>query len=85
MLERLGARIDPKSKLAALSIAERRLVVIARGLATNARLLVLDEPTASLSEEEITHLHDVVRTAAGRRRRDRLRHAPAAGGLRRDG
>ena len=61
VLERLGARIDPKSKLASLSIAERRLVVIARGLATNARLLVLDEPTASLTDEEITHLHDVLR------------------------
>ena len=61
VLERLGARIDPKSKLAALSIAERRLVVIARGLATNARLLVLDEPTASLTDEEIMHLHDVLR------------------------
>jgi ABC-type sugar transport system ATPase subunit len=35
--------------------------VIARGLASNARLLVLDEPTASLSEGEIDHLHDVVR------------------------
>ena len=35
--------------------------MIARGLATNARLLVLDEPTASLTEEEIGHLHDVVR------------------------
>jgi ABC-type sugar transport system ATPase subunit len=61
VLERLGARIDPNAQLASLSIAERRLVVIARGLATNARLLVLDEPTASLTEEEIGHLHEVVR------------------------
>ena len=61
VLDRLGARIDPKSKLGTLSIAERRLVVIARGLATNARLLVLDEPTASLTEDEIGHLHQVVR------------------------
>ncbi len=61
VLDRLGARIDPKSKLGTLSIAERRLVVIARGLATNARLLVLDEPTASLTEDEISHLHQVVR------------------------
>jgi ABC-type sugar transport system ATPase subunit len=61
VLDRLGARIDPKSQLASLSIAERRLVVIARGLATNARLLVLDEPTASLTDEEINHLHEVVR------------------------
>ena len=61
VLERLGANIDPKRKLGTLSIADRRMVVIARGLATNARLLVLDEPTASLTEEEIGHLHDVLR------------------------
>jgi ABC-type sugar transport system ATPase subunit len=61
VLDRLGAHIDPSRKLGSLSIAERRLVVIARGLATNARLLVLDEPTASLTDEEIGHLHDVLR------------------------
>jgi ABC-type sugar transport system ATPase subunit len=60
-LERLGAPIDPASSVGGLSIAERRLVVIARGLAQNARLLVLDEPTASLTEDEIAHLHDVLR------------------------
>ena len=43
VLELLRARINPRSKLGTLSIAQRRLVVIARGLATNARLLVLDE------------------------------------------
>jgi ABC-type sugar transport system ATPase subunit len=61
VLERLGAPIDPRARLASLAIAERRLVVIARGLATKARLLVLDEPTASLTEDEIRHLHNVVR------------------------
>ena len=63
VLERLGRAHRPeRASSATLSIAERRLVVIARGLATNARLLVLDEPTASLTEEEIGHLHDVLRT-----------------------
>jgi ABC-type sugar transport system ATPase subunit len=61
VLERLGAPIDPRARLSSLSIAERRLVVIARGLAQQARLLVLDEPTASLTQEEIRHLHGVVR------------------------
>ena len=61
VLERLGADIDPKRKLGTLSIADRRLTVIARGLAADARLLVLDEPTASLTDEEIAHLHDVIR------------------------
>jgi ABC-type sugar transport system ATPase subunit len=59
VLERLGAHLNPKAQLASLSIAERRLVMIARGLATNARLLVLDEPSASLTDEEIRHLHGV--------------------------
>jgi ABC-type sugar transport system ATPase subunit len=61
VLERLGARVSPRARLQSLPIAQRRLVMIARGLATNARLLVLDEPTASLADEEIRHLHDVVR------------------------
>jgi ABC-type sugar transport system ATPase subunit len=65
-LEQLGARISPKAKLSSLSVAERRLVTIAHGLATEARLLVLDEPSASLTEEEIRHLHAVVRMLAER-------------------
>lgn len=62
VLERLGVSIDPKAPVGSLSLADRRLVMIARGLAADARLLVLDEPTASLTEEEIKHLHTVVRS-----------------------
>ncbi|CAB4879289.1 unannotated protein [freshwater metagenome] len=61
VLDRLEADIDPAAPLASLSIAQRRLVMIARGLAADARLLVLDEPTASLTEAEIVHLHQVLR------------------------
>ena len=42
-------------------IAQQRLVMIARALLARARLLVLDEPTTSLTDEEIEHLHAVVR------------------------
>ena len=62
ILDRLGAALDPATPLGALSIAQRRLVMIAHGLAADARVLVLDEPTASLTDEEIGHLHDVLRT-----------------------
>ena len=61
VLDRLEANIDPRAPLSSLSIAQRRLVMVARGLAADARLFVLDEPTASLTDDEITHLHQVLR------------------------
>jgi ABC-type sugar transport system ATPase subunit len=61
VLDRLEADIDPGTMLASLSVAQRRLVTIARGLAANARMIVLDEPTASLTDDEIEHLHKVLR------------------------
>jgi ABC-type sugar transport system ATPase subunit len=57
----LSVDIDPAAEEGRLSVAQRRLVMIARGLATDAKVLTLDEPTASLTNEEITHLHDVIR------------------------
>jgi ABC-type sugar transport system ATPase subunit len=60
VLDRLEAGIDPAAPLASLSVAHRRLVVIARGLAADARLFVLDEPTASLTDSEIEHLDKVL-------------------------
>jgi len=62
VLERLEADIDPAALLSTLSIAQRRLVMIARGIAAEARLFVLDEPTASLTESEIDHLDRVLRS-----------------------
>ncbi|MDO8212405.1 sugar ABC transporter ATP-binding protein [Conexibacter sp. CPCC 206217] len=62
VLDRLEADIDPSTPLSRLSIAQRRLVMIAHGLAANAGLFVLDEPTASLTDDEIAHLHRVLRT-----------------------
>lgn len=61
-LDRLEADIDPAAPLERLSIAERRLVVIAHGLAADARMIVLDEPTASLTDSEIEHLDRVLRS-----------------------
>ena len=52
----MGLEISPKAKVATLSLAERRLVVIARALAVRARVLVMDEPTAALSETESDRL-----------------------------
>jgi ABC-type sugar transport system ATPase subunit len=65
VLDRLEADIDPAAPLSSLSIAQRRLVMIARGIAADARLFVLDEPTASLTDSEIEHLDRVLRALRG--------------------
>ncbi len=62
VLERLEVDVDPAASLSGLSIAERRMVMIAHGLAANAKMFVLDEPTASLTDSEIEHLHRVLRS-----------------------
>ncbi|MDQ1545324.1 MAG: ribose transport system ATP-binding protein [Actinomycetota bacterium] len=51
-LERLGLSIDVRRRMTELSLAERQLVEIAKALLGNARLLILDEPTASLHARE---------------------------------
>ena len=53
--------IDPRLPLAKLSPAERQLVEIGRAIAVGARVLVLDEPTSSLTQSDIKHLFDLVR------------------------
>ncbi len=54
-------RADVRRPAASLPAAEQRLVMIARALARKARLVIMDEPTVSLSEVEVNALKDVVR------------------------
>jgi len=56
----LGA-LDDDLPASALSLAQQQLLEIARGLMANARVLILDEPTATLSDPEIQRIHSVVR------------------------
>jgi ribose transport system ATP-binding protein len=65
-LERVGLRdLDPHRLVESLSVAECQLVEIARLLARDARILILDEPTAALSDVEIERVKHVVRALAG--------------------
>ena len=59
---RLRCDVDPDTPTAQLSVAEQQLVEIARALRGKARLLVMDEPTAALSDTEIEALFEVIRT-----------------------
>jgi inositol transport system ATP-binding protein len=60
-LESLHVYIDPDQKIKLLSVAEQQVVQIARGIAFNCSILLLDEPTASLSEKEKTALFSLLR------------------------
>jgi ribose transport system ATP-binding protein len=56
LLERLGADFGPDARVSGLSIAQRQLVEIARALSTDARIIILDEPTSSLTLSETDRL-----------------------------
>src|SRR5205823_3085443 len=60
-LDVLGADIDPDQRVHALTRTEKSLVAIARALAADAELLVLDEPTASLPADEVARLFAALR------------------------
>jgi len=59
---RLGVRLDPGRICRGLSIADQQLVEIAKALSLEARVIVMDEPTAALSATEVARLFEVVRT-----------------------
>ncbi len=60
-LTTVGLHVDPRTKAGSLGIARQQLVEIAKALSLKARLLILDEPTASLTKHEIEHLFGVIR------------------------
>jgi ribose transport system ATP-binding protein len=64
LLRRVGCEVDPDVPVAQLSVAEQQLVEIARTLKEEARLLVMDEPTAALADHEIEALFEVIRGLA---------------------
>jgi inositol transport system ATP-binding protein len=59
--ERIGLKRDPMTQVRDLSVAEQQLVEIARALSMQSRLIVMDEPTAALSEAEVVNLVRIVR------------------------
>lgn len=61
LLRRVGAEIEPDREAGTLSMPEQQLVEIAKALGGNVRVLILDEPTASLTEREAQRLFGIVR------------------------
>ncbi len=65
-LDLVGLDADPHTIVSTLSIGKQQLVEIAKALSTNARILIMDEPTSSLSEHEASRLFEVVRQLRSR-------------------
>ena len=61
LLQRIGARISPNAEARTLSMPEQQLVEIACALGAGARIVIMDEPTASLTQKEVELLFAIVR------------------------
>ncbi len=61
LLERIKVRVDPDAPVSTLGVAQRQMVEITKALSLAARILIMDEPTASLSGQEVERLFEIVR------------------------
>ena len=61
VLDNIGFEIDPKTIVAGLGVAQQQMVEIAKAVSQNARILVMDEPTAALSDRETELLFGLIR------------------------
>ncbi len=62
IFDHLAIDIDPRQKMGSLSVSERQMVEIARAVSSDAKIIVLDEPTSSLTEKEVEHLFRIIRS-----------------------
>ncbi len=60
-LEPLGVNLDPRRRVGELSVAEKQMVEIARALSYDASIIVMDEPSAPLTEHELARLFEIIR------------------------
>lgn len=61
LFDRFGVHVDPQMKVSSLGMAEKQLVEIAKALSMDAQILLLDEPTSALSDEERDQLLNIIR------------------------
>ena len=60
LFDKLGMEVDVDSKMKTMSVAKRQMVEIAKAVSYNAKVIVLDEPTSSLTEREVKKLFEIV-------------------------
>ena len=57
----LDIKVDPRKKVADLPIAERQMIEIAKAVSYKSKVIVMDEPTSSLTEKEVDHLFKIIK------------------------
>ena len=61
ILKDLDSRINVSQKVATLSVAQKQVIEIAKAISSDANIIVMDEPTAAISEEEVRRLFEIIR------------------------
>ncbi|RKF14499.1 galactose/methyl galactoside ABC transporter ATP-binding protein MglA [Alginatibacterium sediminis] len=61
VFEELDIDIDPKVKVATLSVSQMQMLEIAKAFSYDAKIVIMDEPTSSLSEKEVSHLFKIIK------------------------
>src|SRR5579859_835676 len=61
LLDRLHLKLDPRARVADLTVAKQQMVEIAKALSRDSQVLIMDEPTAALTETEIAELFEIIR------------------------
>lgn len=60
IFDELGINIDPREKVAKLTVSEMQMIEIAKAFSYQAKIVIMDEPTSSLSEKEVSHLFTII-------------------------
>ncbi len=61
LLSALHIDLNPKTKMGSLRVADQQLVEIAKAVSQNARILIMDEPTSSITDREVANLYNIIR------------------------
>ena len=60
VFEELGINVDPRRIMSTMPVSQRQMVEIAKAVSYNSKIIVFDEPTSSLTEEEVEHLFKII-------------------------
>ncbi len=60
IFDSLGIDVDPRIKAGALTVSNRQMIEIAKAVSYDAKVIVMDEPTSSLTENEVDHLFQII-------------------------